>query len=236
MTRVVVVSPHRDDAAFSCGVAIRALALSCSITVANFFTVSRYAPFSVDNCPDVSELRRLEDVSFAKLAGASLSDLRLIDAPERLSIGVAEIASTRPLDSRDNEPLQRIGAHVNSLRPELVFLPLALGDHIDHRIAQNASIAAGCAALAFYEDLPYAARLPENAPAQRAHDLAINLSPRVIRVDNAERWKEQCAGCYPSQIEMETVHEIARFSRRYSGGERCWTTPPAAAILDKLLA
>lgn len=234
MKRVVVVSPHRDDAAFSCGIAIRSLAQHHVVTVANFFTVSRYAPFANNARVDVSHLRFLEDLAFAKLTGVALSDLQLIDAPERLAIGVAQIASVRSFDARDDDPLRLVREHVASLSPDLIFLPLALGDHIDHRLAQSAAIAAGCSALAFYEDLPYAARLAENAPAERARKLAMSLSPRIIRANGAEKWKKQCARCYPSQVESGTVGEIASFGLRYAGGERYWTTPSAAEFLDGL--
>ncbi len=236
MKRVLVVSPHRDDAAFSCAIAIRFLVPHCSVTVANFFTISRYAPFGQQTGADVTRLRLREDEAFAQLSGVVLHDLDLTDAPERLQIDVSAIATVQPFDARDREPLERVRQHVSDFDADLILLPLALGDHIDHRIAQSGTLSIRQPALAFYEDLPYAARIPGNAPAERAALLARNLTPKLIRSQNAEEWKSQCARCYPSQIESGTVDEIASFSRRYDGGERYWVTPAAANFLDKLSA
>ncbi len=230
-----MVSPHRDDAAFSCGIAIQYLTGYFSICVANCFTVSEYAPFRNVEAGTVSELRRREDQAFARFSQARLEDLNLIDAPERLNIGVSEISSSRPLDDRDSVPRAAIKEHVRSLAPDLVMLPLAIGDHIDHRIAQAGAIDAGEPGLAFYEDLPYCARAPEDAPSVRASELNLGLFPLRIGFEGAEEWKRQCASLYPSQIDGKTVSEIAHFSNRYSGGERFWVTERAAELFRLVL-
>ena len=228
---VVVVSPHRDDAAFSCAIALRHLAGRCRITIANFFTVSAYAPFAHAGNSAVSQLRLREDQAFADAASAGLRDLHLVDAPERLSISFSEIANTRALDHRDVEPMEQISAHLKMLKPELVLVPLALGDHIDHRIAQAAAVTSGFESLAFYEDLPYAARGAIAAPAQRVADLGLELNPWVFQAEDGDSWKARCAEFYPSQIGPETMREIAQYSERYGKGERFWVTKQAEKLL-----
>ena len=67
----VVLSPHRDDAAFSLGLAVDSwLAAGHSVSVLNFFTQSAYAPYSDvetlhanDRVSFVSAVRRREDVA-----------------------------------------------------------------------------------------------------------------------------------------------------------------------------
>jgi len=236
LKRVLIVSPHRDDAAFSCAIAISQLTRHWSVTVANCFTVSRYAPLADVPSAAVTELRHQEDVTFSTLANVSLSDLHLLDAPERLSIGVSEISTLRPLDERDREPLVKIRQHVLEFAADIVFAPLGLGNHIDHRIAQSATVAAKTGRLAFYEDLPYAARLPYSAPRERAALLGLNLVPHVIRSTEGNTWKARCVNCYPSQVGSETVAEISQFSKRYGNGECLWAAPEVAAWLSASVA
>ena len=228
---VVVVSPHRDDAAFSCAIALRHFSKTCRITIANFFTVSTYAPFSDVQDSAVTQLRLQEDKAFADSTLADLQDLHLVDAPERLSLPVSEIANKRPFDSRDAKPMEQIGAHLQLLKPELLLLPLALGDHIDHRIAQMAALQIGVESLAFYEDLPYAARIPPDAPEERVRELGLALHPWVCQAEDGDLWKGRSAEFYPSQIGQETVVEMARYSERYGKGERFWVTKQAEKLL-----
>lgn len=228
---VLIVSPHRDDAAFSCAIAIRELRKRCSVTVSNYFTVSEYAPLRTTDAVSITALRLDEDRNFAKLAGVTLADLDLVDAPQRLQIEFSQISNNRPLGPEDARCRQIITAQIAGLAPDLILLPLALGDHIDHRIAQAAAIDTGHPRLAFYEDLPYAARLDPGKPELRAHEISPLLTPWIFRAPDGCSWKAQCAGLYPSQIGAATVDEISQYGNRYQQGERFWVTEPAAEWL-----
>ena len=234
MVRILVVSPHRDDAAFSCAISIRALRAVGQIWFANYFTVSEYAPFRRDEPGTITELRAREDQSFAQLAGICFEDLNLLDAPERLSLGLPEICAVRPLDEED-AAIGSIEKHIAASVPDLLLVPLALGNHIDHRVAQAAALASGVAGIAFYEDLPYAARLPDSAPAQRASELCSGIESRIISAADGADWKQRCAGVYRSQVSLETVQDIADYSARFRGGERLWLTPAAARLFSTLV-
>ncbi len=95
--------------------------------------------------------------------------------------------------------INRIREHIVQFDADLVIAPLALGDHIDHRIAQAAARRVGIAAMAFYEDLPYAARLPDDAPLKRADTLNMALTPIEISAGDGYQWNQNCVRCYPSQ-------------------------------------
>lgn len=222
-----MLSPHRDDAAFSCAIAIRYFSSKTAVTVANLFTVSEHAPFRRLQTGSVSTLRLIEDQAFSKLAKVDLRDLRLVDAPQRLSIELSQISTTRSFDAQDELIRRQITDHIAAIAPDLVVAPLALGDHIDHRIAQNAAIQAGVARMCFYEDLPYAARLPESASELRARSLGLELSPWRVPGGSAVEWKRRCVAIYSSQIDMKTVEEITRFGEQYGEAERFWVTPQA---------
>jgi len=235
LTRVLIVSPHRDDAAFSCGIAIRALARHAHVTIANFFTISRYAPLSNIQPELISGLRQQEDVAFAGLAGVELRDLSLIDAPERLESSVSQISTLREFGDEDIACIERIREHIVRFDADLVIAPLSLGNHIDHRIANAAARRLGITATAFYEDLPYAARLPDSAAGERADAFQMALTPLEIRADDGYQWKQKCVRRYPSQVGNETVLEISEYSKKYGCGERLWLAPGVAGWLGPLV-
>lgn len=240
--KIVVVSPHRDDAAFSLGLSIRSwLAAGHSVSVLNCFTKSDYAPYSDvealhanDRVSFVSALRRREDIAWQRLYKGRLAfrDLDLLDAPLRLACAVDEVlrAEIRP---GDRAVARVAGAITKSLKTSGVALvaPLAVGDHIDHRVCRQAVLDAVtdlAIPLAFYEDLPYAAREGE---AGGLADIAAGLSGELQPVFAGEAAKDmpstvqrkaRLAECYDSQIDSEVVQQIASFSEHYGGRERLW--------------
>ena len=242
----VILSPHRDDAAFSLGLSIEAwLGAGHSVSVLNCFTQSFFAPFSDvealhanDKTSFVSALRRREDQAWKKLLGERLQfhDLDLLDAPLRLGCSPAEVLI---VDLRlGDRALSRVAGAIAKIAGRLAkggvcFLaPLALSGHVDHRVVREAALQALSFAeappLAFYEDLPYAARKGEAdrvaaaaAALERALAPAFASPPREDVEPFVERKARFCE-CYDSQIDSEDVCSIAEFCRRYGGRERIW--------------
>ena len=102
--KVLVVSPHRDDAAFSLTLSIDEwLRAGHSVIVMNCFTRSAYAPFSDapsihpnDRLTFVSALRQREDEAWRKQRQSSqvdFHDLNLKDAPVRLRCPLEELST-----------------------------------------------------------------------------------------------------------------------------------------------
>ncbi len=261
----MVVSPHRDDAAFSLGLSIeRWLAAGHRVHVLNCFTQSDYAPYSDaaslhenDRVSFVSAVRKREDAAWNKLLGGRLqfNDLDLLDAPLRLRCALDEVLTVeiRPGDRAQVRvvgaiaKLARAAAPVVAAAPGVAaaasasafVLPLAVGGHIDHRIVRQAGIEALAASplpLAFYEDLPYAAR-PEaaNGIAQCAEAAGLLLGSTLLsaactsglgsEIAAARARKLRVAECYDSQIDSEVADQIAAFCESYAGRERVWATP-----------
>ena len=90
---ILVLSPHRDDAAFSLTLSLQHwLAAGHQVTVMNVFTRSLYAPYAdAEKVPQherldfISALRKREDIAALKKIGvASVIDLDIKDAPIRL--------------------------------------------------------------------------------------------------------------------------------------------------------
>ena len=145
---IVVVSPHLDDAVFSCaGFMAHAVRRGETVRVVTAFTVG------VDH-----DRRRVEDRVALDLLGVEHHHLGLLDAPERLGLGrtheaLVEHARIEPLD------VERVRATIASALAPLPFStriygPLGVGGHVDH-LTVHAALRDRETAV-FYEDRPYA--------------------------------------------------------------------------------
>jgi LmbE family N-acetylglucosaminyl deacetylase len=236
--KIVVVSPHRDDAAFSLGLSIGSwIEAEHTVEVVNCFTRSDYAPFaefefihSNDRLPRVTALRLREDQAWAKMYGRGLrlADLNLKDAPLRLRVAADEVL-TRAVNAED-KAMAKLPKAVAALRPDAVVVPLAVGAHVDHRTVRSAMVEAGLPEglpCAFYEDLPDAAwpGMAETIEAV-AQELGRGLEPVFVTskgaVAQAVARKRRLALCYDSQIADAVADEIAEFCVQYGGRERMW--------------
>ena len=234
-----MLSPHRDDAAFSLGLSIGTwLEAGHRVEVVNCFTRSEYAPHaefefihSNDRLPRVTALRLREDQSWQKMYGVSkpgLTDLNLKDAPLRLHVAVDQVCGL-PVNPND-KAMVKVPKAVAALKPEAVVVPLALGSHVDHVTVREAMRTAGeqaGMAMAFYEDLPYAARpgAAETigvAAAAVSGELEFGFVTAEGTQETAAARKRRLALCYDSQIGDEEAELMAAFCARYGGRERLW--------------
>lgn len=232
MTRVTILSPHRDDAVFSLYLSLRKWRRSnVRLRVVNFFTVSNYAPRVFENqAAAISLVRKMEDHKSLSAIDRRIliQDCDLLDAPLRLGIEFADVCGPeKRASARTVEP--EIAGYIRTqLQKDLLIAPLGLGGHVDHLAVNEAAIAATfpCRRLAFYEDLPYATWTADDVLRLRIHEietaLGYRLRPAIIRQDYAVRRKLRAAAGYKSQITLEEARPIAQFSRRYGGGERLW--------------
>jgi LmbE family N-acetylglucosaminyl deacetylase len=235
--RIVVLSPHRDDAAFSLTLAIEAwLKAGFRVEVLNCFTRSEYAPYSDadsihphDRRSYVTALREREDKAWLRQlgTGVTITDLNLKDAPLRLRCSADEVCNMK-VDATEKAFL-KIEAWFRHDQADAVVLPLALGAHVDHLTARDAALAGLNVAIprAFYEDLPYAAR-PGAAEQIEAVALTLGRTLTCGFVENSKTTNEavvrkrKAALCYDSQVDDDVIDSIAHFSSRYEGKERLW--------------
>jgi len=204
--RVVVLSPHFDDACLSIGGILSALG---SGTLVNIFTRSLFlkqGPPPPRNEEQVRAIREAEDLAFCNKCGLSRHDLRCLEPAitgrhpsdhSHLETDVAE--ATKPL-------LSKIEELANGSEKAILLAPVGIGPNVNH-LATAQIIARNLPAITrkyepvFYEELPYAARPLERLRALRAlrHTMRPQgLTRRVFRID----WpaKEALIGLYPSQF------------------------------------
>ena len=169
--KLLAISPHLDDAAFSAGGLLAARAdRGWDVTVATCFTgnVARPAGFALA-CQldkglaadsDYMALRRAEDIAACRELGARVIHLPFLEAPHRGYDTAAMLFEPRLEDDHIVDPLTTaLGALMQVERPDLVLGPLCLGDHVDHHAVREAMTRA-CADrdMLLWEDWPYADR------------------------------------------------------------------------------
>jgi hypothetical protein len=247
--KILILSPHRGDAAFSLSLAITNwLAARHTVTILNIFTRSLHAPFSDaefvhvnDRMSYVSAMRLREDELFAqrltqnlpKSAKSNLQmvDLNLKDAPIRLRCPIEELCD-RPV-SPDDPAIEKIrkalARQAEAGTMEALVVPLALGEHVDHLTVRVAALPlTPTLPGAFYEDLPYAATHPSAATdlyslrEEVTTQLNEPLTPVLCQTPSPVELKRRLLSLYASQLDDDAAAQIIDFGLRYQGGERLW--------------
>src|SRR5688572_21800222 len=135
MRNVLFVSPHLDDAVFSCAARIlREVATGAEVTVATVFShVRRRSAQAADYIA-----RRAEDREALRLLGAKPRWIGLLDAPSRNPFYASFrriVFETAPSDANQVDIVrEELDSLVADLAPDVIYLPLGVGTHIDHRL------------------------------------------------------------------------------------------------------
>ncbi len=207
---VLVLSPHLDDAAFSCGGTMALLAdagwrvclataFTRSVVPAEGFALACQLDKGLAPEIDYMALRREEDRVAADILG--VADLRWLDLPEapHRGYGSAPALFGPPLDGDDVwRALSSIIADlVGEIAPALILGPQGLGDHVDHRqMIRAIGPVAPPPALAFYRDTPYALRNPGALP----NVTGTGLSQAIVGIGRSVERKVAAACAYESQV------------------------------------
>lgn len=208
----LAISPHLDDAAFSCGGTLATLAQSgWRVVIATVFAASVQDPrgFALA-CQldkglaadvDYMALRRDEDAAAATRLGAEPEWLPFAEAPHR-GYGSAAALFGPPQERDDivSSVADALSALLARHRPDLVLAPQAVGGHVDHVLTVHALDAAGPAvSVLWWSDFPYAARAmkpprPFGARREAAPEVAFQLGDEALR-----RRRDACLA-YESQL------------------------------------
>lgn len=151
MTRLFI-SPHLDDVVFSSAGRLGELARDERVVVATLFTRGD------GKSERTYRARREEDRDALRALGAAAVHLGLVDAPYRLGLRFRfeDLALGPPPSEADvNAARAALAPLFDEHTPDEVWFPLAVGGHVDHRVAFACHPLAGHAAR-FYVDRPYA--------------------------------------------------------------------------------
>ncbi|NLS01032.1 PIG-L family deacetylase [Rhizobium sp. P38BS-XIX] len=180
--RILILSPHLDDAVLSAGGLMdRAVQGGATVVAATIFTAD--AEFDGEPSPFVQELhawwnlgakpyeaRRAEDIVSIRSLGADYIHAGMLDAIYRRDdSGKFLYASRKAVFSPPNigdpvrEPLRALFADwMGSIRPTVILCPMTVGRHIDHVITSEvfrSGYPYGNTDLYLYEDMPYSGGL-----------------------------------------------------------------------------
>jgi LmbE family N-acetylglucosaminyl deacetylase len=227
LTRIYL-SPHLDDAVLSCGGSLHDQAQAGARVVV--VTVCTAAPppgplspfaqelherWAGDGAPaapvEIMARRRAEDLAALEQLGAEAVHLDVPDCIYRRnpatglplyptrnslfgSLHASELTLVRRIATKLTTLLHGFGRHH-------LYVPLAIGNHVDHQLARRAAEVAG-GIYAFYEDYPYVSlegsRWPD-ASLTLAHGRA--LTPEFIRLSESNLAAKLAAiELYASQI------------------------------------
>jgi LmbE family N-acetylglucosaminyl deacetylase len=210
MPLALALSPHLDDAAFSCGGTLAALASKgWEVAVATLFTASVEAPTGfalacqtdkgLPADADYMAIRRVEDAEACRRLGARPVWLPFREAPHR-GYGSAP-ALFGPLRSDDAAHLdlaQALEPLLAELRPDLLLAPQAIGGHVDHVQAVRAlHLLRPAGPVLWWQDFPYLAK--RHTHPARPFEGAMAALPEDSRPISAGRKRHACAA-YATQL------------------------------------
>lgn len=211
MPRAVAVSPHLDDAAFSCGGTLAHLARAgWEVVVCTTFTATVPDPrgFAL-RCQtdkglgpevDYMALRRAEDAEACARLGATPLWLPFAEAPHRGYESAAALFGAPLPGDEVALPLARaLREGPFASPPDLVLAPQAIGGHVDHiRVIEALDhVLPPATPVLWWTDWPYAAR-PGSHPARPFAGRFAALPSLSVAGDAAAR-REACAA-YASQL------------------------------------
>lgn len=212
--RHVFVSPHFDDVALSVGgTALLAAARGepmlvvavCSATPGGDLTGFAAGQHeSWGGGTDPWRVRQDEERAAMAALGADYLWLGYPDAIYRGDMYLSDddlFGPVRPGDAaiatRLVDDLNRIGQRAAAAT---VYLPLALGNHVDHQLCRDAApmLAAGGASVLLYEDLPYA--LQRNDPDPAGLGGVVADEPLIVEFGDLVADKVSLVERYASQV------------------------------------
>jgi hypothetical protein len=221
-TTAVILSPHPDDAVLSCGGWLHSRR-AAGITAEHSHVLTIFAGRPGPDAPrggtlaeklvrsmgdpvDASGVRIREDRAAVTALGATPLHCDYVDAAFRLDAGrhlyPSWTAVSRTWADADRDLPGQIARDVATRYPDPgsveLCAPLAIGDHIDHRIVRDAGMLLGAAGydVTFFEDFPYCL-------GRRPADAAIDLrgwTPLLRRISSVDLVaKARAVAVYASQ-------------------------------------
>lgn len=250
MATALLLSPHLDDAVFSCGGIVATLVrrdwrvvvatvFTRSIHPATGFALACQQDKGLSDDVDYMALRRDEDARAVAILGAEALWLDLPEAPHRgYDTATALFGEFVPDDEVAAPFTMTVDRMMRDLAPDLLLAPAALGGHVDHRRVLEAVIAVGGDhAVAFWRDVPYIIR---DSDAVAASPVLASLEDIRLPIPDMLDLKIEAASAYRSQTGFqfggdaqaaEALRRLAMAEGEGVAAERFYATPAAMRML-----
>ena len=208
------ISPHLDDAVFSCGGTMAKMAdegwqtILCTVFTKSVFSPKDFAlacqlDKNLASDVDYMKLRRAEDSCAARILNVSETlHLNFSEAPHRGYNSSPELfAGIKPGDRICRNIAEHLALLGEIYEPEIVFAPQGLGNHCDHLQVIEAVIEFYKEEKVYwYYDTPYAIRQPE---AQKYPRLPLVLKQQSQNISAYLNAKIEACAAYKSQINFQ---------------------------------
>jgi LmbE family N-acetylglucosaminyl deacetylase len=238
----LILSPHLDDAALSCGGFIhRLVRQGLAVHVITIFTADPppgpLSPFAAELharwelAAGSLSVRRDEDAQACELMGVSWEHWDLPDCVYRRDVSGAPLYPTwedviAGVHEADHGLIEALAHRLGTLPPaKLVLAPLTVGGHADHRVTHRAAFQWREADVWLYEDYPYAGA--PGAVETVVGDHA-GWETRVVPLETADLTaKFDAISCYASQLSSFFADRVDLEAKvggyaALVGGERHW--------------
>lgn len=233
--RVLVLSPHYDDAPLSLGQSMVDGELARHrVTVGVVFSHSNWTVWfhpTRRRWPLATAIRAGEEQLNARRFGYRVRHGGIEETVLRTGVLATESFLNADFDPTTPEAAATLASVTDVLErwtrtADVVIAPLGLGDHVDHQLVREAARRAMHAGtpVAFYEDRPYACALDDDTIA--THAAAID--PRLVRraVSGPMGPGKHRRLWYPSQFDAYFTDAIAS-DEQDERREHVWTHPDA---------
>ncbi|MBL8349607.1 MAG: PIG-L family deacetylase [Burkholderiaceae bacterium] len=245
--RLLVIEPHMDDAALSVGGSLLHRIGRCNISILAVVRESNYTSYirlrrDYLDIGHITKLRHAESELAARILGADFRCLDWADAPNRLLPGEHWTVDALPEIGRATEAFihgpiypddvvqlaAELEAVVSDVAPDELWVPLAVGDHIDHRLTHEAALliwpmlrsSRPGLKLCFYEDVPYASEANVGEALTRLKSRGLLLHRICEPIADTYSRKLDAVGTYASQFKRDVIQERIRTSAtRAASGE-----------------
>lgn len=227
--RILVVSPHFDDAPLSLGQSLTdGFLASCDVSVCVVFGRTNWSTRvhpTRGRAPAITAWRRLEEAWAARRFGYR-------SRAERFEEVILRTGSSDPGDYRHSGDLSEdplfapIREKLRAWRVgcDELWVPAGLGRHVDHRLVALAGaslVRSGTDGIAFYEDRPYASFLEGAELEAELDELGLDLGREDVSGPISESTHARVRSCYRSQM-SDFFLEAQRQDLASERPERVW--------------
>ncbi|MGF3022030.1 PIG-L deacetylase family protein [Methylobacterium aquaticum] len=213
MPTALALSPHLDDAAFSCGGTLAQLAnrgwrvvmvtlLTASVPNPTGFALACQRDKGLGPEVDYMALRRDEDRAAAAALGLHPPvHVALAEAPHRGYASAPDLFDeTRPDDPLADALAPVLARLMTEAAPDLLLAPQGVGGHVDHvQVVRALTIVAPACPILWWRDFPYTVRDPD--PKEPFRETFADLPVVSVRLSTEEAAAKHAAcAAYASQI------------------------------------
>lgn len=234
------ISPHFDDAAFSCGGTILKKTKSghntalCTVFSRDARPMGKFAlecqeSKGIPHTVSYLELRSVEDSEYAEKCGVKVRfELGFLEAPYRGYDSIVSLFST--IQEFDHHLVEQISFEIIKVISSfgsrcVLYIPSAIGGHVDHLLVRSTvetllqAIPERVLSVLLYEDFPYCARhRPKNGTAAEylhVEDITNNLDEKI---ENLLLYRSQIKNQFGSDNDAKRL--VLRYAEEVAAGRQ----------------